>query len=55
MTNPEETTLILTEAPNNLPALQKNADEMVMEEWGFGGYMRTLGRHNPTVVQTELT
>lgn len=42
--NPENTTLILAEAPNGLPALQKNADEMVMEEWGFGGYVRCVGR-----------
>lgn len=41
--NPEETTLVLTEAPNALPALQKNADEIVMEEWGFGGYLRCVG------------
>ncbi|THC95756.1 hypothetical protein EYZ11_004753 [Aspergillus tanneri] len=41
--SPEETTLLLTEAPNALPALQKNADEIVMEEWGFGGYLRTIG------------
>ncbi|KAJ5622094.1 Actin-like protein arp6 [Penicillium herquei] len=40
---PEETTLILTEAPNAMPILQRNADEMVMEEWGFGGYARCLG------------
>lgn len=40
---PEETTLVLTEAPNALPVLQKNADEMVMEEWGFGGYVRCTG------------
>ncbi|QKX54900.1 uncharacterized protein TRUGW13939_01990 [Talaromyces rugulosus] len=41
--NPEETTLILTDTPNGLPALQKNADEMVMEEWGFGAYARIAG------------
>lgn len=41
--SPEETTLILTEAPNALPVLQRNADEMVMEEWGFGGYLRCVG------------
>ncbi|KAJ5225183.1 Actin-like protein arp6 [Penicillium chermesinum] len=40
---PEETTLVLTEAPNAMPILQRNADEMVMEEWGFGGYVRCLG------------
>ncbi|KAJ5142969.1 uncharacterized protein N7515_001756 [Penicillium bovifimosum] len=40
---PENTTLILTEAPNALPILQKHTDEMVMEEWGFGGYARCLG------------
>lgn len=41
---PEDTTLVLTEAPNAMPALQKNTDEMVMEEWGFGGYVRCLGK-----------
>lgn len=41
---PEDTTLILTEAPNAMPILQRNADEMVMEEWGFGGYARCLGK-----------
>lgn len=43
---PEETTLVLTEAPNALPVLQRNTDEMVMEEWGFGGYVRCLGWWN---------
>ncbi|GAA87235.1 actin family protein [Aspergillus luchuensis IFO 4308] len=43
ITDPEDTTLLLTEAPNALPALQKNADEIVMEEWGFGGYLRCVG------------
>lgn len=38
---PGETTMILGESPNMLPALQKNADEIIMEEFGFGGYMRT--------------
>lgn len=38
-----ETTLILGENPNVLPALQKNADEIIMEEWGFGGYLRKNG------------
>ncbi|PWY64755.1 Actin/actin-like protein [Aspergillus heteromorphus CBS 117.55] len=41
--DPEETTLLLTEAPNALPMLQKNADEIIMEEWGFGGYLRCVG------------
>lgn len=41
--SPEETTLVLTDTPNGLPALQKNADEMVMEEWGFGAYARITG------------
>ncbi|CAI7672707.1 unnamed protein product [Penicillium manginii] len=40
---PEDTTLVLTEAPNTMPVLQRNTDEMVMEEWGFGGYVRCLG------------
>lgn len=42
--DPADTTLVLTEAPNSMPALQKNADEMIMEEWGFGGYARYTGR-----------
>ncbi|KAL2866841.1 actin family protein [Aspergillus lucknowensis] len=41
--DPEDVTLIFTEAPNALPALQKNADEIIMEEWGFGGYFRCVG------------
>lgn len=41
--HPEDTTLILTEPPNTLPFLQRNADEMIMEEWGFGGYARVVG------------
>lgn len=44
ITDPENTTLLLTEAPNGLPALQKNADEIIMEEWGFGGYLRCVGK-----------
>lgn len=40
---PADTTLIFAEAPNVMPALQKNTDEIVMEEWGFGGYMRAVG------------
>ena len=39
----EDTSLVLTEAPNTLSALQKNADEIVMEEWGFGAYVRCIG------------
>lgn len=41
ISEPEDTTLIFTESPNTIPALQKNADEIIMEEWGFGGYRRT--------------
>ncbi|KAL9108123.1 MAG: hypothetical protein Q9227_007099 [Pyrenula ochraceoflavens] len=41
--DPGDTTLILTEAPNSIAALQKNEDEVVMEEWGFGGYARRIG------------
>lgn len=41
--DPAETTLLLTETPNPIPALQKNTDEIVLEEWGFGGYMRCVG------------
>ena len=42
--DPAETTLILGENPNALPALQKNADEIIMEEWAFGGYLRKNGK-----------
>lgn len=38
-----ETTLLLTEQPNSMPALQRNTDEIVMEEYGFGGYARCIG------------
>ncbi|KAI1977871.1 Actin- protein 6 [Ophidiomyces ophidiicola] len=41
--DPGDTTLVLTETPNAMVALQKNADEMIMEEWGFGGYLRCVG------------
>lgn len=41
--DPGDTTLVLTEAPNSMAALQKNADEIIMEEWGFGGYVRCVG------------
>ena len=37
------TTLLLTEAANTIPVLSKNADEVIMEEWGFGGYLRCIG------------
>lgn len=42
--SPEETTLIFTENANTIPMLEKNADEIIMEEWGFGGYSRNLGQ-----------
>lgn len=51
---PEETTLVLTEAPNALPVLQKNADEMVMEEWGFGGYLRCVGKRREKAIRSIL-
>ena len=42
--DPKETGLILTEAPNGLPALQTNCDQMIFEEYGFARYLRTPGR-----------
>lgn len=51
---PEETTLVLTEAPNALPVLQRNTDEMVMEEWGFGGYARCLGERDNVSVKSDV-
>lgn len=40
---PEDTNLLLTEAPHAPVALQRNADEMVFEEFGFANYARMLG------------
>ncbi|KAG0649807.1 Actin-related 6 [Hyphodiscus hymeniophilus] len=48
--DPKETGLILTEAPNALPALQTNCDQVVFEEFGFASYLRcsapTLNAYN---------
>ncbi|KAM3077748.1 Actin-related protein 6 [Clarireedia jacksonii] len=41
--DPRDTGLILTEAPNALPALQTNCDQMVFEEFGFASYYRCPG------------
>ncbi|KFY16111.1 hypothetical protein V492_01559 [Pseudogymnoascus sp. VKM F-4246] len=41
--DPSETGLILTEAPNSLPVLQTNCDQVVFEEFGFASYYRALG------------
>ena len=41
--DPRETGLILTEAPNALPALQMNSDQVVFEEFGFASYFRCPG------------
>jgi actin-related protein 6 len=40
--DPSETRLVLGEAPNSLPALQLNCDQMVFEEYGFASYFRGL-------------
>ena len=39
--DPHDTNLILTEAPHAPSALQRNADEMVFEEFEFASYHRT--------------
>ncbi|CCU81867.1 actin-related protein [Blumeria hordei DH14] len=41
--NPNDIGLILTEAPNTLPVLQTNCDQMIFEEFGFNRYLRCLG------------
>jgi actin-related protein 6 len=41
--DPAETRLILSEAPNGLPALQTNCDQVVFEEYGFASYYRGIG------------
>jgi actin-related protein 6 len=43
--DPKETGLILTEAPNALPQLQTNCDQVVFEEFGFKRYLRCPGRY----------
>jgi actin-related protein 6 len=48
--DPSETGLILTEAPNALPALQTNCDQVVFEEFGFARYLRVAG----TLIQREV-
>ena len=41
--DPTETNLLLTEAPNSLPTLQSNCDQMIFEEFEFAAYRRTPG------------
>lgn len=41
--DPKETGLLLTEAPNSLPQLQTNCDQIVFEEFGFHSYLRCPG------------
>ncbi|RDW71690.1 actin-related protein 6-like protein [Coleophoma crateriformis] len=41
--DPSETGLILTEAPNALPVLQTNCDQVVFEEFQFASYFRCPG------------
>lgn len=41
--DPSETGLVLTEAPNALPQLQTNCDQIVFEEFGFASYLRCFG------------
>ncbi|KAI5860898.1 Actin/actin-like protein [Durotheca rogersii] len=41
--DPSETRLLLSEAPNSLPTLQTNCDQMVFEEFGFASYYRGIG------------
>ena len=49
--DPPETGLILTEAPNALPALQTNCDQVVFEEFGFARYLRIAGLCNPCGIE----
>jgi actin-related protein 6 len=44
--DPSETRLVLTEAPNSLPILQTNCDQIVFEEYQFGSYYRGVGKCN---------
>ena len=49
--DPPETGLILTEAPNALPALQTNCDQVIFEEFGFARYLRIAGLFNPCEIE----
>ena len=44
--NPADSRLILAEAPNVLPALQTNCDQIVFEEYRFASYYRGIGSSN---------
>lgn len=46
--DPKDTGLILTEAPNALPQLQTNCDQVVFEEFGFKRYLRCPGMFSST-------
>ncbi|KAL8639128.1 MAG: hypothetical protein Q9228_003801 [Teloschistes exilis] len=41
--DPQETNLILTEAPNTTAALQTNCDQVIFEEYEFATYSRHIG------------
>ena len=41
--DPKDTSLVLTEAPNALPVLQTNCDQVIFEEFGFASYLRCPG------------
>ncbi|KAI9673465.1 MAG: Actin- protein 6 [Caeruleum heppii] len=41
--DPQDTSLILTEAPNTPSSLQTNCDQMVFEEFEFASYYRCIG------------
>ena len=54
--DPTETGLLLTEAPNALPALQSNCDQVIFEEFQFASYYRCLGefKFTVTLLSTDL-
>jgi actin-related protein 6 len=49
--DPKETGLILTEAPNTMPVLQMNCDQVVFEEFGFASYLRCPGNSGEMYVE----
>lgn len=51
--DPQETGLILTEAPNALPALQTSCDQMVFEEFQFARYYRALGKFTQPITTSD--
>ena len=52
--DPKDTGLVLTEAPNALPVLQTNCDQVIFEEFGFASYYRCVGKLSSALIKLQL-